>query len=82
MSQSLSLLVALSDILDSLLDLHTRTSMMTRFHMWLYADRHLLYENQSVENAGVAFVKGANERNGFFEKKKKTAIYDELVRAN
>ena len=24
--------------------------------------------NQSVENAGVAFVNGANERNGFFEK--------------
>ena len=24
--------------------------------------------NQSVENAGVAFVKGANEKNGFFEK--------------
>ena len=24
--------------------------------------------NQSVENAGVAFVKGANERNKFFEK--------------
>ena len=24
--------------------------------------------NQSVENAGVAFVKGTNERNEFFEK--------------
>ena len=24
--------------------------------------------NQSVENAGVAFVKGANERNELFEK--------------
>ena len=24
-------------------------------------------KNQSVENAGVAFVKGANERNEFFE---------------
>ena len=24
--------------------------------------------NQSVENAGVAFVKGANERNKFIEK--------------
>ena len=24
--------------------------------------------NQSVQNAGVAFVKGANERNKFFEK--------------
>ena len=24
--------------------------------------------NQSVENAGVAFVKGANERNEFFKK--------------
>ena len=27
--------------------------------------------NQSVENSGVAFVKGADERNGFFEKKNK-----------
>ena len=26
------------------------------------------YKNQSVENAGVAFVKGADERNKFFEK--------------
>ena len=25
--------------------------------------------NQSVENAGVAFVKGADERNKFFEKR-------------
>ena len=25
-------------------------------------------KNQGVENAGVAFVKGANERNEFFEK--------------
>ena len=25
-------------------------------------------KNQRFENAGVAFVKGANERNGFFEK--------------
>ena len=24
--------------------------------------------NQSIENAGVALVNGANERNGFFEK--------------
>ena len=27
-----------------------------------------LKNNQSVENAGVAFVKGADERNEFFEK--------------
>ena len=27
-------------------------------------------KNQSVENAGVAFVKGADERNKFFEKNK------------
>ena len=26
-------------------------------------------QNQSVEKVGVAFVKGANERNEFFEKK-------------
>ena len=25
-------------------------------------------KNQSVENAGVAFIKGADERNEFFEK--------------
>ena len=25
-------------------------------------------ESQSIENAGVAFVKGGNERNKFFEK--------------
>ena len=37
---------------------------------------------QSVENAGVAFVKGADERNKFFEKKKKSVMYDEQVRAN
>ena len=28
-------------------------------------------KNQSVEHTGVAFVKGANERNEFFEKIKK-----------
>ena len=36
--------------------------------------------NQSVENAGVAFVKGANERNKFFEKK--TVMYDERAQTN
>ena len=36
--------------------------------------------NQSVENADVVFVKGANERNAFFEKIKQTVIYDEHVR--
>ena len=38
--------------------------------------------NQSVENAGVAFVKGANERNDLFEKNKQTVMYDEQVRMN
>ena len=38
--------------------------------------RQLRY-NQSVESAGVAFVKRANERNKFFEKNKQTVIYDE-----
>ena len=37
-------------------------------------------DNQSVENAGVAFVKGANERNAFFEKDKQIVMYDEQVR--
>ena len=30
--------------------------------------RDIIRNNQSVENSGVAFVKGANERNEFFEK--------------
>ena len=38
-------------------------------------------ENQSVENAGVAFVKGADERNKLLEKKK-SEMYEEQVRAN
>ena len=37
-------------------------------------------KNQSVENAGVAFVKGANERNVFFFLNKQTVVYDEQVR--
>ena len=37
--------------------------------MYLYAPYIAsIRQNQSVENAGVAFVKGANERNAFFEK--------------
>ena len=32
-------------------------------------------KNRSVENADVAFVKGANERNEFFEKIKKTTMH-------
>ena len=36
----------------------------------------------SVENTGVAFVKGADERNKFFEKKNQSVMYDEQVRAN
>ena len=39
-------------------------------------------KNQSVENAGVAFVKGADERNKFFGKNKQSVICDERVRAN
>ena len=38
--------------------------------------------NQSVENAGVACVKGANERNELFEKHKQRVMYDEQVRTN
>ena len=38
--------------------------------------------NQGVENAGVAFVKGANNRNVFFEKNKQTVMYDEQVLTN
>ena len=39
------------------------------------------WSNQSTENAGVAFVKGAHERNKFFEKIK-SIKYDEQVQAN
>ena len=35
-----------------------------RINDWLGQNNN----NQSVENAGVAFVKGANERNEFFER--------------
>ena len=42
----------------------------------------LFHANQSVENAGVAFVKGASERNEFFEKNIQTVIFDEQVRTN
>ena len=38
--------------------------------------------NQSVENAGVAFVKGANERNEFFDIIIYAIIYDEQVQTN
>ena len=37
------------------------------------------FQNQSTENAGVAFVKGAHERNEFFEKINK---HDEQVQTN
>ena len=48
-----------------------------------YPPKLLLNSNQSVENAVVAFVKGANERNEFFFKKnKQTVMYDEQVRTN
>ena len=38
--------------------------------------------SQSVEKADVAFVKGADERNKFFEKYKQSVMYDEQVWAN
>ena len=37
---------------------------------------------QSIENASVAFVKKASERNELFEKNKQTGMYDEQVRTN
>ena len=48
-------------------------------------DLHLLChhnKNKSVGNDGVAFVKGANERNESFSKIKQTVIYDEQFRTN
>ena len=41
---------------------------------------HEEWKNQSVENAGVAFVKEADERNKVVEKNK--VVYDEQVRVN
>ena len=38
------------------------------------------FNNQSVENAGVAFVRGADERIFFLYKQ--LVMYDEQVRAN
>ena len=46
------------------------------------ADCPITCKNQSVENAGVAFVKGANEQMNSLEKIKKTVLYDERVRTN
>ena len=40
-----------------------RLELQTRKYQGLFGKG-----NQSVENAGVAFVKGANERNEFLEK--------------
>ena len=37
-------------------------------------ETNVAYLNQSIENADVAFVKGANERNEFFEKNEQTVI--------
>ena len=39
-------------------------------------------KNQIGENAGVAFVKGANERIEFFWKNKQKVMYDEQVRTD
>ena len=42
----------------------------------------MFLHNQSVENAGVAFVKGAIESDEFFEKNKPKVMYDEQVRTS
>ena len=34
-------------------------------------------KNRSIENTGMAFVEGANERNDSFEKSKQTVIHKE-----
>ena len=46
---------------------------LNRNDLWYYYT-YLWYEYQSVGNAGVAFVRGANERNEFFGKDKQTVI--------
>ena len=50
--------------------------------MYRHAIRTISEKDQSIENAGVTVVKGANERNEFFEKNKQSVMYDEQVRAN
>ena len=37
---------------------------------------------KALKNAGVAFVKGADERNKFFEKNKQSVMFDEHVWVN
>ena len=46
----------------------TMLSRINRKRYCFYDTSTILYNNQSVENAGVAFVKGANERNKIFKK--------------
>ena len=57
---------------------------MELFFSNFFTGRNLtpILNNQRVENAGVAFVKGADERNKFFEKTKQSVMYDEQGRAN
>ena len=40
------------------------------------------WNNQNVESAGVACIKGADERNKFFKKNKQTVMYNEQVWTN
>ena len=45
-----------------------RANLFNQSESVLLSYVHNLGENQSVENPGVAFVKGTSERNEFFEK--------------
>ena len=45
--------------------------------LFAYDKSIICSQNQSVENPGVAFVKGANGSNELFEKNKQTVMYDE-----
>ena len=46
------------------------------------ASNYKVEKNQSIENAGVAFVKGTNKRIELLWKNKQTVMYDEQVRTN
>ena len=50
--------------------------------MALSSNQDFNKKKQSVENAGVAFVKGATEINSVFEKNKQTVTYEGQIRTN
>ena len=76
-----SLVIAVSCHLSRSLQICGNTvNRFCYYKFWLCPIK--IEENQSAENAGVAFVKVANERNEYFWENKQTVMYDEQVRTN